>query len=1183
MQGRRRWALLLLTFVISSSPLLADVTGSILGVVRDASQGVVSNARIVAVNVETNLTRETQTAADGSYRFLALPPGPYKVTATAAGFQQFTTTNIDVKVNDQLRIDITLQVGSVQQEVSVTASSAQVETSNTQLGDVLESRKILALPLNGRSYIDLLGLQAGVVPFTSGSIQQDRPVSGYLSNVGNVSVNGQRETANAFLVNGGDVSEGRNLGAGLVPNLDSVEEFRLITNSFDAEYGKFSGAVMNAITKSGTNSIHGDVFEFIRNDKFDSNNFFDNQAPPGPNGKAPRTELRRNQFGYAIGGPFWKNKLFWFTDYQGTRQVVGASTGLVELPTLDQRNGVFSPADLSGTIDGPYWAQVLSKRLGYTVTNGEPYSSPTCASTSDCVFPGGVIPKRAWSPATVGTLPFIPLGNIDPNSGLYEDASQKNRIQDDKAAQRVDFVNQKTGNWSWYYHFDDSNVFSALPNASVPGFPSFTPQRAQQIVMSNTKVFGPSAVNEARVSFFRTAIVTDKPKGSFAKLSDLGFVTGIGSLGINPSGPPDFPQYMPQMNFNNFGVGVPTLTTVQPNNTWMFTEGFSKVHGRHTLKFGGEFRYLQINERNTCAPNGDFSFDGSVTGVDVADYLLGAPAYGGFNQCSMQFLDSRTRYGGAYAQDSWKVTPNFTLNLGVRWEVSMPWYDTQGKIETIVPGLQSTQFPTAPRGWVVPGDPGIPSTLAPTRYNNFAPRVGLAYSPDFDDGILKKVFGGPGKTSIRMSFGIYYTSIEDLNLFYEVGDAPFGLYWTTPNSVLFEEPYRTRTDGSAQGPKFPFTFPTPGAPENKTLDYGRYLPIQFSPGYDIHNRMPYAEHYNFTIQRELSRSTVLTMAYVGTQGHKLISQYDANPGNAALCMQLNAMGAVDLTTESVGCGPYQENDIFQLPNGSKVYSTRNYLGDNYCPSSSTGICFSQNNTFTKNVANSNYNAFQASAERRASDFTFLVAYTFSKALDDSSDFNDYMNFANFRLSRGLSNFDVTHNFVGSYNWAIPFDRLFGRWKRLTQGWTINGITRFATGFPVMIRQGRGDISLTGSNADQPNRVGPVVITDPRTLDANGENRYFLADAFEKNTVLGTFGNSSRRFFHGPGINNTDLGVAKRVPITESMAVEIRGEFFNAFNHTQFDSPTGNISSSRFGLVSSARAARIGQVSAKFYW
>src|SRR3989441_1390395 len=332
----------------------ADVTGSILGVVHDRSQAVVAGARIVATNVQTNFKQETVSAADGSYRILALPAGNYKITVTAPGFQQYTATDIDLKVNDQFRVDVTLEVGSVQQEVSVTANAVQVQTESTQLGDVIETKKMLALPLNGRSYLDLLGLQAGVVPVTSGTMQQDRSVSGgYSPNAGNLSVNGQRETANAFLVNGGDVSEGRNLGAGLVPNIDSVAEFRLITNSFDAEYGKFSGAVMNAITKASTNGIHGSAFEFLRNDKLDARGFFD----------PSKGALRRNQFGYAVGGPFWKNKLFWFTDYQGTRETRGVSSGLVQVPSLAERSGnfagMFVDADNNPTrVNGPYWAQV---------------------------------------------------------------------------------------------------------------------------------------------------------------------------------------------------------------------------------------------------------------------------------------------------------------------------------------------------------------------------------------------------------------------------------------------------------------------------------------------------------------------------------------------------------------------------------------------------------------------------------------------------------------------------------------------------------------------------------------------------------------------------------------------------------------------------------------------------------
>jgi hypothetical protein len=609
---------LVLAVLLVCSVVRADVTGSIQGVVRDRSQGAIAGARLTITNVETNLKYEETSGPDGSYRVLALPAGNYKLTVTAGGFRTFVETGIVVKVNDQLEVDVTLEVGSVQQEVvKVEANAVQVQTENTQLGDVIDSKKMLALPLNGRSYIDLLGLQAGVAPATATTIQQDRPVSGIL-NSGNISVNGQRETANAFLVNGGDVSEGRNLGAGLVPNLDSIEEFRLITNSFDAEYGKFSGAVINAITKSGTNGFHGDAFEFLRNDKLDARNFF---APS-------KSELRRNQFGYAAGGPFWKSKLFWFSDYQGTRQVQGAETGLVTVPTAAQRAGDFDPSLLTGTIDGPYWAQVLSQRLGYTVAQNEPYSFVGCNNTNPgsatgCVFPGGVIPQAAWSTPSANILQYIPAPSLAGDINNYSNNAQRNIANDDKIGERVDFNNQKTGNWSWYYHLDDSNVPTALPapgdGATVPGFPSVTIDRAQEFVMSNTKTFGATAVNEARVTFFRTALHKDNPAGSFASLSSLGFVTGPGSLGIIPSTTPGYPEYVPQIIFNNYTIGVPPLNTYQPDTTYMATDVFSKALGKHTLKVGGEFRYLQVNERNYANPNGGFVFNGTVTGSDFAD------------------------------------------------------------------------------------------------------------------------------------------------------------------------------------------------------------------------------------------------------------------------------------------------------------------------------------------------------------------------------------------------------------------------------------------------------------------------------------------------------------------------------------------------------------------------------------
>jgi Carboxypeptidase regulatory-like domain len=1212
----------ILSMLLLPSMLLADVTGSVLGVVRDPSRAVIKGARVKITNTQTNLSQETISADDGSYRFLALPAGTYTLNVTVSGFQQFNATDIVLKVNDELRVDISLRVGNIREEMSVAANAVQIETESTQLGDVIDSKKMLALPLNGRSYLDLLGLQAGVAPTTANTIGGDRPVSGYISNAGNISVNGQRETANAFLVNGGDVSEGRNLGAGLVPNLDSVEEFRLITNSFDAEYGKFSGAVMNAITKSGTNGFHGDVFEFLRNDKLDARNFF----------TSTKSELRRHQFGFTAGGPFWKNKLFWFTDYQGTKQLQGAETGIIDVPSAAELQGQFDPTTLTGTVDGgpgPVgscpasaapcldWPTTLSNRLGYTVTNGEQYSFPGCNSTADCVFPGGVIPKAAWSPAAVGILPYIP----GPNNanGTFSDNSQKNKITDNKIGERVDFNSSKTGNWSFYYHFDDSTVFSALPissqggGAEPPGFPAVTPTRAQEFVISNTKTVGPTAVNEARLTFFRTSTHLDNPTGGKASLASLGFVTGAGTLGIIPDATAGFPEYVPQIYFNNFVLGTPPLITFQPNNTYTISDGFSKSMGKHTLKFGGEFRYLQVNERNLASQDGAFVFDGTVTGVDFADYLLGAPtgAGNGYTQAAVQLLDSRTRYAGAYVQDSWKATPNLTLNLGLRWEMSMPWYDTQGKIQTWVKGEQSTVFPTSPQGLVYPGDPGIPKTLAPTRYDNLGPRLGLAYSPSFSDGVLGKVFGGPGKSSIRASYGLYYTSVEDLNLFYEVGDAPFGLYWTSPGAVDFSEPFRNRLDGGTdgEGQRFPFTVPTPGSPANKTLNFGIYEPLSYFPGYDIHNKLPYAEHFNFSIQRELSKSTVLTLSYVGTEGHRLIAQTEANPGDPALCKQLTAQGYTDASGGGTGCGPNAEQDTFTL-GANTVYGTRDsLLNPNVC-NSPTGqsLCFGFGNTFTKLVANSVYHSGQVTVQRTAGDVTLSASYTLAKAIDDSSAFGELINFSNAKLSRGLSSTDVHQNFVVSYVWEMPFHRLFHSLPKLTKGWQLQGITRFATGFPVQMGEANpvpigplcpsgqcvGDASLVGSpSTDMPNLVGPVHRHNPR--DTPGTWTYFDQSAFTGTVCsltsagvltgpdCGSFGTANRRFFHGPGFNNTDLGISKMIPLNEAMHFEIRGEFFNIFNHAQFENPSGDISSGSFGNITNARDPRIGQVSAKFVW
>ena len=1123
-QQWKSWLVIASVLILWPSVAKADVTGTILGVVTDSSGAVMAGVRVTAINTGTNAQTEATTNATGEYRILALPAGTYNMQASASGFQTFAEKDVLLTVNEEHRVDITMQVGTTTQEVSVTADAAQIETTNTQLGLVVQDKQMLELPLDGRSYLDLLSLQSGVAP---AGTRDEGP--------GTVSVNGQRENSNGFMVNGGDVSNVGNFQAGIQPNLDSIQEFRLITNSFDAEYGRFSGALTNAITKSGTNHIHGSAFEFVRNNDMDSRGFFDSTIGT----------LQRNQFGYAVGGPAVRDKLFWFTDYQGTREINGGTASQVQVLSQDQRDGNIGVDNLTGNVGGAAWAQVLSQRLGYTVTDGEPYGQ---------VFPSGVIPQAAFSPAYQGTVGFIPT----PNAGAdtYASAAYPARTTDDMFGQRVDFLNKKTGNWSVYYYIDRNDVTNPLAGASWPGFAGVTRIRNQQATLSNTFTVGPTMVNEFRLGFTRLPVETE-PTGTAPTLSSMGFVTGPGTDGINQSGPTGY-LGVPGVGLNEFGFGT-VSPSIQNQNTFQIQDTLSKISGRHTFKFGVDFRYYQMNQRNAGAPVGAFTFDGSETGSDVADYMLGAPA--GYTQSSLQLLDSRSKYGAAFAQDSVHVKSNLTVNLGLRWEFSQPWYDSQNKIVALVPGEQSVEYPTAPKGLVYPGDPGVARTLAPTRYDNFAPRLGLAYSPNNSDGFWGKLFGGPGKTSIRLAGGMFYTAIQDQTLYWILGTVPFGEYWGSAAPPLFESPFTTRSTGQSQGHPFPFVIPAPGSAAAKDFDFSYYYPLSSTLGYAVDNALPYGMDYNFTIQREIGKSLVLSVGYVGTLGRKLIGIQEANPGDPNLCLSLIAQGATPT------CGPHQEDNTFTLPNGSQVYGTRSPFGRDFSTSFYEG-----------DWANSDYNSLQASLEKRAGRSTFLAAYTFAKGIDNSSYFNDRLNYSNHNLSRALSNFDVAHNFVVSYFYSVPFEKAFSSLpKRLVEGWSLAGITRFATGFPVPLAE-PGDRALRGtSGIDMPNIVGPLDINrNPRT---SANHAWFSRSAFAPET-LGVFGDADPRFFFGPGLNNWTLGLHKDTKLRESMNLQIRIESFNTFNHAQFSTPVGTFTSGQFGDVTGAAAPRIMQVAAK---
>ncbi|SPF48893.1 conserved exported hypothetical protein [Candidatus Sulfotelmatobacter kueseliae] len=1153
----------------------ASVTGSISGIVTDESGAVIAQAEITARGLETGIERSVHTDEKGFYSFLALPVGTYTVSVRKTGFKEFHQTGIAISANSAVRVDARLQVGGVHEEVTISSSAVRVETTNTQMGEVIGSTKMESLPLNGRSYTDLLALQPGVAAESSGEYTPLSP-SGNL-NAGSLSVSGQRETANGFMVNGGNVNEGVSQTTSIVPNLDSIAEFRIITNNFNAEYGNYSGGQVNAITKSGTNEFHGEAFEFLRNDALDARNYF----------SGIRGAFKQNQFGGTFGGPIARKKVFFFIDYQGTRLTEG-QVAEVPVPSAADLTGNLADAAgaLTGTVNGTSWASALSSELGYPVANGENYYAPGCTDPSVCVFPNATIPSSAISAPSQALLKYLPPPTTSIDGQPYFESSAYNDVlRDDKGGVRVD-GSSRVGMLSAYYFLDDYRQQCPYCFASLPGFGVLNYGRAQMANVSDTTTQSPTAVNEFRLHYMRFASFSGQPVGVGPSLSSLGFVTGTNTAGIVALAP-QF-QGVPNTTFNNFTFGVNAYPQAQYNNTYQVLDNYSKVVGTHSIEFGGNFHYDQITQHTFGANNGSFGFDGSETGLDFVDFLIGAPAY--YQQGQQAPLHSRSRYYGLYGQDSWRVASALTLNYGLRWDVSSSWWEENNQLETIIPGEQSRVFPGAPTGWVFPGDPNVPSTLAPTRYNNFAPRVGLAYSPSVDTGILHRLFGGSGQTSIRAGYGLFYTAIEDLTDALEVGDPPYGLFYSSPNPPLFATPFVDRGTGNPEGQRFPVVFPPANVSASNpdpNVNWSQYLPISSSPGYWYKNRLPYAEHYELSLERQLGSNSLLNISYVGTQSHRLLVLVEANPSIPALCLSVSQSSQVAPNTAT--CGPFAETGTFTTVSGQTVVP-RQPLGADF---GSTGLY--------ENIGNANYNALEVTARHRSGRLEFLAGYTYSKTLDQASGLGDQVNPFDPKLTRELAAFDLRNNFVFSYTYELPFDRLSRRAPRLLGGWKLSGITRFSTGLPVTLLE-LDDNSLIGTNCagpncngiDVPNVVpGSLSFTDPRSGQP-----YFNTSLFTSEQ-LGQLGNSWRRFFRGPGINNWDMALLKEFAVNERLHFEFRAEFFNAFNHAQFVATSGFgtpstgtcVASSpgqscagpgsSFGIISTARDPRIGQVALKF--
>jgi Carboxypeptidase regulatory-like domain/TonB dependent receptor-like, beta-barrel len=1224
-----------------STLLIAQSTGGrILGRVTDPSGAVVNNVKVTLINEATGTQRSVTTNESGDYVLVEVTPGTYYTEYELTGFKKNVRHGITVDVNQVVTLNMVLQLGEAKEIVDVTSEAPLVDTTTTQLGAVVNNRSINELPLNERDTYQFLQMQPGV--------QSQLGSSGstfYGSDkAGSVSVNGGRGRANNFSVNGGDANDTFVNAAAVQPTPDAVDEFRVITNTFDAEYGRNSGAVVNVITKSGTNSLHGDVYEYFRNKVLNAQGFLNTTKP----------QFNQNQFGGTLGGPIKKDRTFFFGSYEGRRIRQGVSGPLVAVPTPDEiagNFGSFTRFQADGVtpyqINDQFVADALNSRTdGITtcqqaITNLGGMTPASGVAWAD-IFPTGVIPSQCMDPVAVNLLQYVPAANRP--DGTYQAVPSKADNQDQFTI-RVDHRINDRQNLSVYYYFTDETDHEPFygfqaSGANIPGYGTSVKQRFQQWNPSHTWTISNSLVNEFRVTYLRegqltfqhpqhTGLVTSFCSGNAANFcfngtSDSSAINSLisssgtppGKAGITPGLPADRTG-LPFVNVSGgFNIGNGWEGELpQVGNSFQFSDNLSWVKGNHTAKFGVDVRRSRFDQTLYYNVSGNFTFNSSGNNAIVpasADnypgYLLGLVDT--YSQGSGQRENVRNTGLYLFAQDSWKIKPNVTLNYGLRWELDTPLTDVLGHVQTFRPGQNSKVYPCTntplmycPTGLVVPGDPGVPAGMTSTYYKALAPRLGLSYSPNFSDGVLGKLFGSNGKTSIRTGWGLFYNPMEQLVLEQFGAEPPFG---SSPSffNTFFNTPF-VQQGGSVSPNGFNgILLP----PKGQDPGWASYAPILMYGDFQPHLRTQYTAQYNFSIQRELAKDLLWQINYVGSQGHRLLASHDINAGNPQTCLDLNTVLGAGT------CGPTLEDNIyglftlppgqtFHLPNGqivtgaagvgSPLYiaGTRPYsvpncvafgpqVGTNCPPTDGTTVF---TNIFAEDtIATSAYNSLQTMLEKRFSHgVQFQAAYTWSKSLDWASSFEETLNPFNPRASRSLSLFNSAHRFVINYVWDLPVPRYSGLKGKLLDDWQVSGITQFQSGFPIRL-QTQNDNELIGSLFFF-GTAAPQLTGNLQTLNPKAPGHLYLNPAQFADPTLGTFSTTRRSICCGPGENQWDITFSKRIAITEAKYFQFRTDIFNAFNRTEFVNPDGNFSNSTFGQVLQARDPRLLQFALKFYF
>jgi len=1131
----RKLSFLSILLTLSVSMALAQ-TASITGRITDPAGGVVPDVSVTATSVANGVATASVSNQDGYYSLPSLPPGTYSLSLQKIGFAPIRQENLKLDVQQTARIDFTLKVGTVAESIDVTAQAPILDSESSALGQVVESRQVTELPLLGRNPYALAMLVPGVRPAIG---VNNLPVD-QISTVA-FAINGQRSTANQFLLDGAPNSAASQNQPVINATPDLVQEFKVETSNYSAEYGRASGGVFNVITRSGTNGFHGVLYEFFRNNVLNANDFFANR---GGLGLAP---FRYNQFGGTLGGPVWipkvydgRNKTFFFVSEESVRFIQGVTfTG--SLPTPQQLAGDFSNT---------------RNQAGQLVTIYDP--ATTVANGSAFVrtaFPGNIIPASRINPVSKNIAGYMPA----PNTAGAPFTGTGNFVRNDSNVIKKDQVSYKVD----HYFSDKNRVFvrysaddTPWVRAGVYGSNVASPSAGSQTfgrrnsVIQDTQTFSPTLLATMRFSFTRLSNL----RAPFSKgfdISSLGFPKSLAAQ-LQPASFPNITMngYSVSSSISNVitgGLLGATDNITLGNNTSALQGTVTKMAGAHQLKMGGEFWVIQANTLQTGAASPGFSFaptwtqgpnptvSSTTAGNSIASFLLGIP---GGSAAPAPALAMQTRYYALFFQDSFKVTPKFTINYGVRYDYETPRTERYNQFSQLdfaavppitVPGLNLHG------ALYFAGVNGAPRYNSTPDRNNVAPRLGIAYQVN-------------DKTVVRAGGGLFYSnnwgSGSGSNNFGSTGFAATTSIVTSINGV---NPIVTLDNPFPNG----ILSPT-GASLGGATQLGQA--INFYGG----TVTPYAAQWNFSVQRQLPKNILLETGYTGSRGLKF--QFDN---------QINT-----LSDEALALGPALRNSVAnpffgKISNG--VLSTATIAQAQLLRPFPQ---FDGINALQSNVANSSYHALEAKVEKRyAKGLTLLFSYTYSKNIDlgigpfsgDSTSAGGIQDYHNLHNEYSVSALDQTHRFIANAVYELPiFTKQHGFAGRILGGWEMGAIFSTYSGSPLGITQSTNNTFSQGGG-QRPNWSGvSAKLSDPTP------NQWFDTSQFTLVSTPYTFGNVARTLggLRAAGLKELDMTFTKNTTIRERLKLQFRSEFFNLTNTPQFAPPGTALGANGFGVVNS---------------